>query len=176
MGLVLDFYEGRVVHPKGFTLDYVLGWDDGVLESEHSYIQWLFPLTEPSRAVRSSPLLEPQEIARFRDDPVLRQKVRRAFARMLGFYGFETISPGSAEDSPVVVPSPGLSFRLDEWLTPGNHNFLRITRILKSLVILGFSPEARAFLAALADLRGQHPGVIPDVTWKFWTEAAGQQD
>lgn len=173
MGLVQDFYEGRVVHPKGFTLEYVLGWDDGVLETEHSYIQWLFPLTEPSHAVRSSPVIGQEEIALFRADAGLRQKVARAFDRMLRFYGFAPAQGKAGDGSPAIVPSPDLPVRLGEWLTPGNHNFLRITRILKCLALLGFSREARSFLAALAGVRAGHPGVINDVTWRYWAEAAG---
>ena len=61
--------------------------------------------------------------------------------------------------------------RAANWLTPGNHNFLRITRILKSLTILGHEDMARAFLECLSTIFDDHRGIIGDRTWDFWRAA-----
>jgi hypothetical protein len=38
MGKIIDFYRGEpFVYPKGFTIDYIWGWDDDVLEQQHDY-------------------------------------------------------------------------------------------------------------------------------------------
>jgi hypothetical protein len=175
MGLVLEFYRGAVVHPKGFTLDYVLSWHDSVLESEHHYIQWLFPLTEPSQAARSSPVLVQEEIAEFTSNAELRLKLLRAFQRMLAFYGFSLEIPAFGGGRPKVVPTVDFLIRSGEWLTPGNHNYRRITRILKSLATLGLQPEAAAFLEALAAVYRDNRKIIGDGAWRFWTEAVRGQ-
>jgi hypothetical protein len=61
------------------------------------------------------------------------------------------------------------------WISPGNHNHLRITRILKSLLILGLEEEARAFCECLKDIyraesAKSSPG-ISEVTVSFWQRA-----
>ena len=49
-----------------------------------------------------------------------------------------------------------------------NHNWLRITRVLRSLHLLGLPDEARAFFALLATVRQQ----IDPTTWRYWEAAA----
>lgn len=62
------------------------------------------------------------------------------------------------------------------WLTPGNHNFLRITRILSSLATLGLGEHAEAFLHALnAVYRDEAQRVIPMDTLLFWQRAATER-
>ena len=61
------------------------------------------------------------------------------------------------------------------WLTPHNHNYLRITRILTSLGLLGLEDYARAFLAALAGVYAEYGSRIGPRTWEFWCRAAPKQ-
>jgi hypothetical protein len=52
-----------------------------------------------------------------------------------------------------------------------NHNWLRITRILRSLCLLGLPAEAQALYACLADWYQQWRFPIPADTFRYWTEA-----
>jgi hypothetical protein len=52
----------------------------------HDYIQWLFPLDEPSRFNADAPLLTPADRLAFRHE-TLAANLRRALDRMLAFYG-----------------------------------------------------------------------------------------
>lgn len=65
--------------------------------------------------------------------------------------------------------------RSKNWLTPANHNHLRITRILKSLRLLGLEPESAAFFRALAAIYpGQSAAANPAIsatTFRFWQSA-----
>jgi hypothetical protein len=79
VGRILDFYSGKAfIHPLGFTIDYVWGWGWEVLETQHDYIQWLFPLATKSSAVPRSPVITPEEVEAFRRDPGLRQKLLKS--------------------------------------------------------------------------------------------------
>jgi len=51
-----------------------------------------------------------------------------------------------------VLRAPFFAERAKNWVTPGNHNHLRITRVLKSLRLLGLEPETAGFFECLAFL------------------------
>jgi hypothetical protein len=164
---IVAFYEGSSPDDRGRFLDDVLRFDDGRLESVHDFIQWLFPLPERSGANPTAPVLDAAAINEFRSRPELRAALRRSLDRMLAFYGF-------AWDGARVVTSasfPGCS----GWLSPGNHNHLRLTRILRSLTVLGELQATRALFQALSDVchdkRRSGPTPISERTFRFWSDA-----
>src|SRR5687767_8065769 len=83
---LVRFYHGDALDVRGRTLDDILAWDDEQLEAVHDYIQWLFPLDEPSRVNRDAPLLTAADRVAFRQ-PTVAGNLRRALDRMLAFYG-----------------------------------------------------------------------------------------
>ena len=87
---------------------------------------------------------------------------------MLRFYGYELDEVG-----PVVRPADNWADRVAEWVTPGDHNFLRISRILRSCSLLGLRAEAAAFLEALEELAGRGRSPIGNVTLSHWRRALG---
>ena len=167
--LVLFLAEDGV-DGAGRRFDDVLAFDDAALERHHDFIQWLFPLPEPSAFNPGAPVLSAGDIAAFRDDPELRGRLLAAFRRMLGSYGFTL---DGDEAAPSVAPANDFATRARGWLTPGNHNMLRITRVLRCLTLLGLPAHARAFLAALEGLYdGGRASAIGPVTLRYWREAA----
>jgi hypothetical protein len=58
----------------------------------------------------------------------------------------------------------------DAWAYP-NHNWLRVSRVLRSLTLLGLEERARAFYAWLDGVYrgGRFP--IPADTFHYWTNA-----
>src|ERR1017187_8089384 len=98
----------------------------------------------------------------------LRCALLESFAVMLKLYGIDkTESDGivrirSASTFPV---------RSTLWLQPGNHNFLRITRILRSLCLLGCRSYATALLEWLQTLYAKHAPIIGEDTFRYWTRA-----
>jgi hypothetical protein len=165
---ILDFYSGAAADDRGRMLTDIQQWSDTELEDVHSYIQWLFPLREPSPVNPSAPVLDREIIAEFRAHPELVERLRASFLRMLSFYGLEWRDGA-------IVRGANFASRSSNWLWPGNHNHLRITRILKSLSLLGLEAEARAFLACLGEIYRDEErkprSSISTETWRFWSTA-----
>ena len=166
---IVRFYGGAGVDTRGRSLDDILAWDDDALERVHDFIQWLFPLDEPSAFNPDAPLLADDDRTAFRGDAHLAANLKRAFLRILTFYGFALDEAGGA---PVVRRSSSWEVRRSVWLHPGNHNHLRLTRILKSLVLLGQPALARALLERLQEeAKTAGPGCISPTTLRYWSEA-----
>jgi hypothetical protein len=143
MSRLVDFYRGQATDTKGRSLADLWAWEDDRLEEVHDFIQWLFPLPEPSRFNPDAPLLTDADVAAFGGDEQLRANLRKSFTRILAFLGLAQTEGGQ------VVEGPGFAARApDVWAHP-SHNWLRITRILRSLRLLGLQAEARALYAWL---------------------------
>lgn len=166
---LVEFYNGREPDHAGRFVHQIQHWPDQRLEAVHDFIQWLFPLAEPSPVNPLAPVLDRETVAAFAAQPELRQNLRASFLRMLRFYGLET-EPGPPA---TVERSANFPQRAAVWLHPGNHNHLRITRILKSLRLLGLEEEARAFLKCLEAIYAENPGRISAVSMRFWRTATG---
>lgn len=163
MSPLIAFYRGQAPDSQGRTIDEIRSWDHRRLEMVHDYIQWLFPLPEPSRFNPDAPLLSPSDIAVFRGDPMLQDSVRKSLDVMLDFLGL-------SREGTVITRGPG--FARAHWLEPLNHNHLRLTRILLFLGHAGLAAEARALLACLEDIAA-HEGAaaIAPRTLNFWRTA-----
>ncbi len=165
---LLSFYRRESTDDRGRTLDQIRALDVRELESVHDYIQWLFPLPEPSGANPAAPTLTSEAIATFRTDEALQRDLVDSFDLMLSFYGFRR-----ARGTTPIERAPNASERIADWCRPGNHNFLRLTRIMRSLAVLGLSDHARSLLGQLEQLYNEHPQIVGERTIGFWRRAAG---
>ena len=95
-----------------------------------------------------SPVLTAADIEAIRSSPVARTRLRAATERMLGFYR-----------------------ATDHWLTPLDHNHLRITRIIRSLRLLLGDAEADAFRTAVLDRVRATSAPVNSRTLAFWAAA-----
>jgi hypothetical protein len=167
---LVGFYRGDP-DDAGRTLELILSWDDETLEDCHDYIQWLFPLTERSAANPAAPTLTPEEIDAFRSEPELRSGLLRSFRRMLAFYGLEV----EQEETPEPTVRVSASFREQGIWLSRPHNFLRLTRILRSLCLLGLPAHARALFGALSHIYDEHRGRIGERTYGYWIAAVADR-
>jgi len=160
---VLDFYRGAR-NDKGYTLEDIWAFDDATLEAKHDFIQWLFPLKE--RGVNpTAPLTNDETIRAFEKDPELQNRLQKSFEVMLCFYGFEKKSDGS------IRMGPSFEKQAQNWLHRGNHNYLRITRILHCLRLHGLKAEAKVFLTALETVYSRYSSQIGSKAIDFWRAA-----
>lgn len=171
MNRLLAFYYGSHPDHRGRTLAEILKQDDFWLEVTHDYIQWLFPLREMSRVNLQAPLADEKTVEAFRSDELLCQHLLASYQRMLAFFGLRRLPDG------MVVKSPAWGERKREWFSHDSHNSLRITRMLRSLALLGLEDEARGFQGALADLCASEPDCkISQTSQAFWREAVSEKD
>ncbi|SHI74399.1 Opioid growth factor receptor (OGFr) conserved region [Roseomonas rosea] len=147
---ILRFLRGEGPDSQGRFLRDVLAFDDGRLEARHDFIQWLFPLPEPSRAVPGSPVLSPEEASAIRADPRALKGLRAALGRMSRFYA-ET----------------------DHWLTRFDHNHLRITRIIAATRELLGREAAAAFHDAITARNAAAGHAVNDDSLRHWARALG---
>lgn len=169
MNRLTAFYLGSRRDDRGRLLAEILHQDDDWLERTHDYIQWLFPMLEPSSVNPGAPLVTPDVRLAFHNDVLMRRHLHASFVRMLRFYGLEY---GSGE----VRRAPNWTQRKPGWFTAGGHNDLRITRILRSLTVLGLADEARALLACLERLRVEEPDCGVDAqAFDYWRRAVDAQ-
>lgn len=170
---LIQFYRGRGTDAEGRYLNEILKWNHYKLEVVHNYIQWLFPLRVASAFNADAPILDDEQIRIFRTDDGLKTRLAQVFTMMLEFYGFElhTANEGRIQ----IVPSVEWPEHKRNWLTPGNHNLLRITRILTSLCLLGMEDHSRAFFAALEQVYATTDGkIIGSRSYEFWRGAIDQ--
>ncbi len=166
MSRLRDFYRRRARDTEGRRLEDVWLWDDDSLEGCHDLIQWLFPLPEPSQFNADAPLLTDEDIAEFQSDPTLRDNLRRSFERITAFLGLTVTAEGRMEEG------PNFAARVPEVWSEPNHNWLRITRILRSLRLLGLEDLSGALYDRLASFYQSRRFPIDDVTFRYWTAAA----
>jgi hypothetical protein len=165
---IVAFYEGVAPDDRGRSLVEILRFDDDRLDEVHDFIQWLFPLPERSGAQPSAPILDGAAIAAFRSRPELRAALRRSLDRMLEFYGLAWCGER-------IVRSATFARRSTNWLRAENHNHLRLTRMLRSLYLLGEPQAARALFDVLSDIfseeRRSGRNRISERTFDFWKGA-----
>jgi hypothetical protein len=155
---IIAFYRGTGTDDRGRTLDAIRSFSDDRLEHVHDFIQWLFPLDEPSGANPDAPVLTGDDIATFRADASLRAELLRSLDVMRRFYGVDRSTASS-------VPQ--------RWLLPHNHNYLRLTRIMKCLRLLGCDDAAASLFASLREIYERHPDAIGATSFAYWRDAAG---
>ena len=166
---IVDFYRGLEPDSEGRMIDEVWAWNHVRLEAQHDYVQWLFPLPEPSQYNPSAPLLDDRQIETFCSDAALVGRLRASLDLMLDFYGLERVASGTE-----VVVRKAVSWfqRKEHWVTCNNHNYKRLTRILIALNELGAGAEAAALFVALDAVYAEHPTVVDSRTHRFWRHAA----
>ena len=160
--LITKFYKNELSTPDGYTLDDISHFSDYELEQEHGFIQFIFPLIEPSNIIKNCPILTEEDIKFLHFDHISRHNLKLMFYKMLGFYRFKVISDGKI----VKIESPKTEDLW--WLTPYNHNILRITRILKSMKLLNYFDYSLALFEELKKLK-DHPAV-KSKSFKFWED------
>lgn len=107
-------------------------------------------------------------MAAFAKSAELRENLLCSWAVMLRFYGFEVVTEAGAV---TVRRNAAFETRRHVWLTSANHNFLRITCILRSMKLLSCGEQAKAFLACLQVVYREFPLVISEQTNRYWRSA-----
>jgi Opioid growth factor receptor (OGFr) conserved region len=170
MSKILAFYRGDAPDNRGRLLRELWAWNDAQLEQVHDFIQWMFPLPEPSAYNASAPLLTSEDEAAFHREPALKANLLKSSVRILRFLGLSLAEDGSVQEGPNFGERQG-----DIWSEP-NHNWLRVTRILRSLRLLGLESVSLALYRRLQEMYQSRRFPIRDDTFRYWTEAVREID
>ena len=164
MSKLSDFYGHGGANNSGRRLADIWSFTNDEFETVHDYIQWLFPLKDVSKFNHDAPLLTDEDIEAI--DKIL---VRHSFNVMCDFYGIQNNGVGLVKD-----PNTW-NHRSAAWLTKDNHNFLRLTRIVKCLRLFNLDQEATVLTMFLTDLYDEYEDIIGETTLRFWVEAAEKE-
>jgi hypothetical protein len=169
-GQIIAFYRHQGTDDKGRTLKQLWEFSNEQIEKSHDFIQWLFPLPEPSNHNLNAPILDNDTIDIFKRDRVLRKNLARSYVYFINFLGFRI----KVENGQVEIARDELMFEIAKkvWLRPRSHNFLRITRVIRSTKLLGLANCSKALLKAMEELSESFDGcfIHPD-TMAFWKDA-----
>ena len=102
----------------------------------------------------------------FLTDVQLQMNLMASLHRTLRFLGLTMTDAGE------IAPAENWPLRKRHWFVRDTHNSLRVTRMIKSLALLGLQAEARALQAAVLRLCREDPdtGIGPR-TQAFWQAA-----
>jgi hypothetical protein len=146
--MIVGFLEGKTPDHRGRILAMLLQQTDHQAETTHDYIQWLFPLDEPSRSVNGAPVLTELEIDGIRDSGLAQANLAESARWFLGFLE-----------------------RNNHWITKYNHNHLRITRVIKSLRLLASDAAADEFRDKVLAVAGDNLNLVDQKARGFWASA-----
>lgn len=122
---IIGFLNGSKPDYRGRYHSDMLLLDDMAMECCHDQVQYLFPLHEESQHAQTYPILTGETIAEIKsgkshwDIYVNILKAKSRFEKFLGIGEYWDV------------------MKQDLWLNRGNHNLLRITRIIRSLRLMG---------------------------------------
>lgn len=148
--IITSFHRGLAVDNRGRRRDEILAWDDQRLETSHDFVQWILPTRKRSAFNPDAPVLTDADVVEFQGDQELQDSILACARRMWRF--FEARRP---------------------WTRMGDHNHLRITRMLDCLMTVGLTAEAYARYAAL--LSYAKLGKLSKRTLDEWERAVTQE-
>ena len=151
----IDFFQNKITNIDGLKYNDILNYDNKKLEDRHNYIQYLFPLPVKSKYNPDAPVIDQIFINEAIINMKIRKNIIKSFLRMLNFYGY------SYSVKPFDIIDKG---EYKQWLSRGNHNYLRITRILKFLMLVGMELLAYKFVEQLCKLRDK----TDEDSFNFW--------
>lgn len=133
----IDFLNGKIKTENSKSFYDIMDYTDDYLESDHRYIQWIFPTTAPSQCATNVPVIKISELQSYiSNDPTIQNKLYQSYNMMIKYWGLD-----------------GIQFP-DKIEKLNGHNALRLSRMLQSLVYHG-----RKDLAILTyELVSQHIG------------------
>lgn len=146
--VILEFLEGDGVDHRGRKVSDILAFTHEDLECDHEFIQWLFPLLEPSQMVPSAPCLEEQYITLIKSSITAQVSLENGLLLMSGFYRATR-----------------------HWLQEGDHNHRRITRIIKSTDMLLRPSAALSFYTNILSIFASNYLDAPVEARRMWKNA-----
>lgn len=123
---------------------------DEEIENDCTALQWLFPTHEQSPIEPAAWKLDTEDIYTIQRNTRALWRHREAMERMMQFYADNKM-----------------------WLTVGDHNHKRITRIIMNISFIWGMDDARKFWRFIFAMHSRAGCPVNETTLKFWSDAAG---
>ena len=162
---IVKFYRGEGPDSQGRRIEEIWQLKKSQLENANEDIEWLFPLTDGTRTEDEEPIVRAETVEAFAADASLRERLRHSLDVMLSFYGL-------TRDDGTIARGETFESRRLGWLYPDDPNHRRLSRIVRSLALLGepeLAESLRDELVAIADDYGAHS--VSRETRTYWARA-----
>lgn len=157
------FLSGEMPDNFGRSVDQILAYNHFWLEHDHKYIQVLFPIDEGTKFNKHASVVTQEDIDIFSNSEELKKSHLRALDLMLEFWGMKR----SENEITIELPySPSKHV----WLRTNDHNQLRITRVIRSLYLLGNQQLARNMCDVVVEI-GIETGTVSEKAIQYWRNA-----
>jgi hypothetical protein len=145
---IILFLSGKGFDHKGRMISQIRAFPDWQLERDHDFIQWLFPSDLHSNFFANAPILTDADIEEMKESVAVQDNLKLSLDRMISFYE-----------------------KNDYWITQKNHNFLRMTRILRCLWLAGRTHDYVCLSKVLDDIYIDYSEIIGSETYLYWKNA-----
>lgn len=159
-----SFLAGERPDAAGRMIGEIWAKPETWLESRHDFIQWLFPLPEPSGANLDAPLLGPADAREIAARADLRDALIRSLDTMMRLYGI-------VRQGDTFIRTPAFPGPYRHWLGPIDHNHLRFTRMLRCLALCGLGDMAAGLRRLLYDIAATEAVGSWSTALRYWREA-----
>lgn len=162
---LINFCAGLNTTNEGLLLSDIIAANDLFWENDHTFIQWVFPTKNRSVYNPKAPLLTSEDIEFIKPltySHYIKSNFNDSFERFLRFLG-------------LCIKNNKIQFHIDEeyyetiWGVP-NHNWLRITRCLECLNLVGLHSQLKMLIEFLEKEHEKLP--FPFETIQRWEIAA----
>ena len=145
---VIQFLHGNIEDHLGRSIQEIREFSDERIERSRDVIEWMFPTDIRSKSNPNSPILTEFDCANIQSDTICRFSVKQSLDRMVRFYESN-----------------------DFWITQRNHNFLRLSRILRCIWLFNLKHDYCSLQRALDDVYTDHYDIIGEKTFTYWKMA-----
>lgn len=147
---LIQFYLGIGTDSEDRFLQDILAWQSmKEWEGSHTFIQWVFPLPEPSRFNPDAPLLDAETLEVFKASQACMKHAAKAYIFAQRFLWQKGVT----------------------WMQPMDHNHLRITRIIRFFNLIGYTHAAKHIYLNVTQIARRDPKAVSEDTLEYWRQA-----
>lgn len=145
MSELIKFFNDESHHPTYGSYTDIVERDDEFWETTHDFIQWIFPINEPSRFNQKAPVIDQSSIRQLLESDKTKQKLSLGTDRYKSFLRAN-----------------------DNWRFGYDHNHMRISRVIKCLRLLSDDQSANKFKYWVAGELGDDIDQIHPESQRYW--------
>lgn len=145
---IIKFLRAEAFDTKIRTLGEMQHYPSWKLERSCDVFHWMFPTDIKSKSYDEAPILIPEYIKCIQADKLIQSAIKVSLDRIISLY----------EEN-------------EYWITQRNHNFKRLTRILRCLWLAGLKRDYICLQKALDEVYTDYTDIVGENTYAYWKNA-----